>query len=38
MSGDAGQMHTPGAVPDEEQHIKPTQEYGVEVEEIHRGD
>ena len=38
MSGDPGQVHAPGAVLDEEQHVQAAQEHRVDVEEIRRED
>ena len=38
VSGDSGQVHAPGPVLDEEQHIQPAQEHGIDVEEIHGED
>jgi hypothetical protein len=34
MRGDPGQVHAPGAVLDEEQHVQPAQEHGIDVEEV----
>jgi len=34
QGGDACQVHAPGAVLDEEQHIQAALEYGVDVEEV----
>ena len=38
VSSDPGQVHAPGAVLDEEQHIPAGQERGVDVEEVHGKD
>jgi hypothetical protein len=38
VGGDAGQVHTSGAVLDEEQHVQAPQEHGVDVEEVRRQD
>jgi hypothetical protein len=34
VGGDPGQVHAAGAVLYEEQHVKATQEHGVDVEEV----
>jgi hypothetical protein len=38
MGGDPGQVHAPGPMLDEEQHIQTAQEHGIDVEEIRRED
>jgi len=34
MGGDPGQVHAPGPVLDEEQHVQTAQEHGIDVEEV----
>ena len=38
MGGDPGQVHAPGAVLDEEEHIQTAKEHCVDVEETHGED
>jgi len=38
VDGDPGQVHPPGTVLDEEQHIQAAQEHGVDVKEVRRQD
>ena len=38
VGGDAGQVHAAIVVLDNEQHVEPAQEDGVDVEEVNRGD
>jgi hypothetical protein len=38
MRRDVGQVHAAGAVLNEEQHVQPTQQDGVDVEEVDRED
>ena len=38
VGGDAGQVHAPMVVLDDEQHVEPAQEDGVDMEEVDRGD
>ena len=38
VSSDPGQVHTAGAVLDEEQHVQAAQEHGIDVEEVGRQD
>ncbi len=38
MGGDARQVHAPGVMLDEEQHVQAAQEYGIDVEEVGRED
>ena len=34
MGGDPGQVHAPGAMLAEEQHVQAAQEHGIDVEEV----
>jgi hypothetical protein len=38
VSSDPGQVHPPGTVLDEEQHIQAAQQHRVDMEEVHRQD
>jgi hypothetical protein len=38
VRGDPGQVHPPGAVLDEEQHVQTAQEHRIDAEEVHRED
>ena len=38
VGGDVGQVHAAMVVLDDEQHVKPAEKDGVDVEEVNRGD